>query len=421
MITWLAGYVRFASRLPVARAAEEDWIEQWQTLLVDFGIRRAVPLRVTGETGPMLCRLPRGYELLIPGPLWHELSPSERGAILRHELAHLARGDVWKSLAVRGLAYRIGSIRSPGGRCGGSTKRPNGPAIAQPRAKARPRPTPALLRLGEAAGRHAAYSPAVRGRPLVARIRRLLSTRSREDSSTKKALLLTACAGFALAAVVRVELVAQEQAPVAANVAVPGAQDDATPAAEGGAKTFTILGGVATAKPAQSMGLDALVNAAGSDGMITIGPDELTARGFSVAIVKPADGERLNVRGETAMGLETLVRVRPPLPGKVVEIGKSESPEGEKLQRLGFKSKVKKDQPLVTIWNNELSEKEIELVAGYATLLLDEEELKRLKSMIDRGPWPRKPFTMRRGRSRSTRSQSRKASRLFSAGGLATT
>ncbi len=116
VITWLAGYVRFVSRLPAARDADEDWTDQWQALLVDFGIRNAVPLRVTGETGPMLCRLPRGYELLIPGPLWHELSPPERGAILRHELAHLARGDVWKFAggARAGAAALVQSFRLVG-------------------------------------------------------------------------------------------------------------------------------------------------------------------------------------------------------------------------------------------------------------------------------------------------------------------
>ena len=136
----------------------------------------------------------------------------------------------------------------------------------------------ALLRLGEAAGRHAAYSPAARGRPLAARIRRLLSTRTREDSSAKKALLLTACAGFASAALVRVELVAQEQSPVAADFG-PVVQVSAAPATEVAAKDFAFfVGNDAAAKPAQPMGLAPLVKEAGPDGMITIAPDELAAR-----------------------------------------------------------------------------------------------------------------------------------------------
>ena len=61
-------------------------------------------MRVTVRIGPVLCRLPWGYQLLVPGPLWERLDPAGRLSILRHELAHAERGDVWKSLGVRLLA-----------------------------------------------------------------------------------------------------------------------------------------------------------------------------------------------------------------------------------------------------------------------------------------------------------------------------
>ena len=67
-------------------------------------VRRPIPLRVTDQLGPMLCRLPAGYRLIVPAWLWQRLDPSERQAILRHELAHFTRGDLWKSLAIRALA-----------------------------------------------------------------------------------------------------------------------------------------------------------------------------------------------------------------------------------------------------------------------------------------------------------------------------
>ena len=104
LCTWLAGYMRFVRRLPLGQAADDAWLAEWRELLAARGIVRTIPMRVTAEAGPMLCRLPRGYELVVPASLWQALSPNERACILRHELAHLERGDVWKSLAVRLLA-----------------------------------------------------------------------------------------------------------------------------------------------------------------------------------------------------------------------------------------------------------------------------------------------------------------------------
>ena len=77
---------------------------EWSSLLAERGVRHPIVLRVTDQTGPMLCRLPDGYAVIVPAWLWRRLNPSERQAILRHELAHYARGDLWKSLAIRALA-----------------------------------------------------------------------------------------------------------------------------------------------------------------------------------------------------------------------------------------------------------------------------------------------------------------------------
>ncbi|HEV3138622.1 MAG TPA: M56 family metallopeptidase, partial [Pirellulales bacterium] len=101
---WLVGYLRFVRSLPSGLPAEQAWLDQWNQLLAATGGRRTIPVRVTADLGPMLCRLPRGYELLVPADLWRELEIGQRGAILRHELAHFRRGDVWKSLVVRMLA-----------------------------------------------------------------------------------------------------------------------------------------------------------------------------------------------------------------------------------------------------------------------------------------------------------------------------
>ena len=44
------------------------------------------------------------YRLIVPADAWRTLEQSQRLLILRHELAHIERHDVWKSLAMRILA-----------------------------------------------------------------------------------------------------------------------------------------------------------------------------------------------------------------------------------------------------------------------------------------------------------------------------
>jgi hypothetical protein len=64
----------------------------------------SIPLLVSRETGPALCWSRAGHRLVVPESLWAGLSTSERSAILRHELEHYRRGDLWTALVVRGLA-----------------------------------------------------------------------------------------------------------------------------------------------------------------------------------------------------------------------------------------------------------------------------------------------------------------------------
>lgn len=97
---WLAGYVWFVWRLPSPIDGPAEWHDQWRQLLAQRGMSRLIPLHVTNRLGPMLCRLPSGYRLVVPAELWARLSPAGRLSVLRHELAHLRRGDVWKSLVM---------------------------------------------------------------------------------------------------------------------------------------------------------------------------------------------------------------------------------------------------------------------------------------------------------------------------------
>ena len=97
-------YVRFVRRFPASCETPPDWADEWTSLQLEAGLRGTVPLVLAEHAGPVLCRLPRGYRLIVPADAWRTLEQSQRLLILRHELAHIERHDVWKSLAVRILA-----------------------------------------------------------------------------------------------------------------------------------------------------------------------------------------------------------------------------------------------------------------------------------------------------------------------------
>jgi beta-lactamase regulating signal transducer with metallopeptidase domain len=116
--TWLLGaialaviaigrYWRVLRTLPLGSPADEPtWQAEWHAARAAAQLRRrqAVDLRVTASLGPLLHWAPWVYLVLVPRELWAALASPERQAILRHELAHLRRYDLWKSLAIRVLA-----------------------------------------------------------------------------------------------------------------------------------------------------------------------------------------------------------------------------------------------------------------------------------------------------------------------------
>ncbi len=147
----------------------------------------------------------------MPDQLWRELDDAQRRAILRHELAHLVRGDLWKSLAARVMvlphwfnpAAWWAVLRFDEAAEWACDRAAAGDEPATAYAKA-------LVRIGETAGTRTAYGHAIRGRTLAARVRRLLAFGPADDTRMKKAAL--AALGVLLVAVplVKVELVARE-------------------------------------------------------------------------------------------------------------------------------------------------------------------------------------------------------------------
>ncbi len=100
-----AGYARILLLLRKTVPAGDDLTEPWRCLLEASGMdARKIPMLVSdGATpfGPALIRTFWGYRLVVPQNLWSELSESGKSGILKHELAHFRRRDVWKSLFVR--------------------------------------------------------------------------------------------------------------------------------------------------------------------------------------------------------------------------------------------------------------------------------------------------------------------------------
>lgn len=209
---WTFGYIRFVRALPVGLPAPDEWEQQWAELLSAIHPGSPMALRVTENLGPMLWRHGKGYTLFVPGSLWGGLSPAQRAAILRHELAHYQRGDLWKSLAARLLA--LPHWFNP---CSWLAVRRFDEAaewacdqLATGQSTAVAEYARALVAVCDQAGNHQPYAPSVCGSGVARRIRRLLLSHTLEDSSMKKILVCLVVGLLLSAAAVRVELVGQE-------------------------------------------------------------------------------------------------------------------------------------------------------------------------------------------------------------------
>lgn len=211
VVVWGVGYVIFVRSLSARVPVDEVHQAEWHELLAAAGVRREIPLSMTEAFGPLLCRLPRGFEIIVPESLWRELTARERTAILRHELAHYQRGDIWTSLVARVLA--LPHWFNPAA-WWAARQFDEAAELACDRAAAGDDATTdyasALVRLGQVGPQATFYGTAARGRSLAARIRRVLAGPSTDDSLMKKALLIAGVLSLAAASVVQIDLVAQQ-------------------------------------------------------------------------------------------------------------------------------------------------------------------------------------------------------------------
>ena len=164
--------------------------------------------------GRRWCGGREGQKCSCRGELWASLPSPQRVAILRHELAHYRRGDLWKGALIRLLALRTGSIRWPGGSSGIWRSAPNGSATTQraaPITRAATEYAEVLLRLGQQPRNLGVWATAMRGGRLHRRICHVLSPAPKEKSIMKKSLLVAIPLVLLAGHLIRVELVAKAQ------------------------------------------------------------------------------------------------------------------------------------------------------------------------------------------------------------------
>src|SRR5204863_2663833 len=72
--TWLFRYVRFIHNLPDGEPVPDDWRQEFLSVLGDTGHRSEIELRITNDTGPLVCRRWDKYTLVVPKLLWKSLT-----------------------------------------------------------------------------------------------------------------------------------------------------------------------------------------------------------------------------------------------------------------------------------------------------------------------------------------------------------
>lgn len=210
-----AQYVRVVVGCRPLRDDEGTLAAEWQELQRVWAVGRRLPLVATRRVGPLLGRLPRGFALLVPQPLWGELTAAERQVIMKHELAHYLRGDVWASALLRllawpfayhPLAWRLVGLFDEAAEwaCDQRAVQEGGRvefARALTRVLAANIPETSLA-LGRCAQSH----------PLVLRVRRVLNPQSAEESRMRTMMMAGICLVAAAGSLIQVRLTAQDQA-----------------------------------------------------------------------------------------------------------------------------------------------------------------------------------------------------------------
>ena len=98
LLRWACLYGLFLRMTRQLRTSPDAWSGEWNDLLAEHDVRRKIPMLVSETLGPALVRRLFDYVLIVPGNVWKNLTPQGRRTVLKHELAHLIRKDIPKSL-----------------------------------------------------------------------------------------------------------------------------------------------------------------------------------------------------------------------------------------------------------------------------------------------------------------------------------
>lgn len=206
-------YVQFVRNMPAEQTIDEQWKAEWKALQKAAEIQRTIPLYMTEQAGPMICWFPSGYRLLVPKLLWSQLTQIQRASILQHELAHVKRHDVWKSLAIRILALPhwfnplVWRVVKQFDDCAewacDEAARRNSPSHVPEFARA-------LLQLGNDFENTLLMNLGAQGHGLAHRIRRLLVNSHQKDSMMKKLTIAMFVLGISTFSLLNFQLVAEE-------------------------------------------------------------------------------------------------------------------------------------------------------------------------------------------------------------------
>ena len=212
---YVKNYASVLYRLPLGSPpSEKQWLTEWDRVVRDSNVQKKAGFRITKDIGPLLCFIPFSYLVLAPRLLWSRLDPRQREAILKHELAHLTRGDLWKSVAIRVLAlpqwfnpfvwWAVRRFDEAGewacdDLAGGATGQDESTYAK------------ALLRVAEFATTPAPGAVAARGGVLSQRITRLITPRFKEETVMKKMIVPTLLMFLAAAQLIRIEAVAGDE------------------------------------------------------------------------------------------------------------------------------------------------------------------------------------------------------------------
>ena len=230
-VQWIRGYLSFLRCCRSWSCDRRDWTEQWDALLRSAGVEQAIPLHLGYGVGPALYWHPTGYRLIVPVHLWKQLSGAQRHFVMRHELAHYLRGDIWRLLFARLLALPHWFNPMAWSALRGielATEFACDDLASQGEDGASIDYAKALLTIGESQCRPPAWTTAGGGGCLSKRVSRVLSSSYTKDSRMKNSLVLAVSLFAALAALVRIDLVAQAgplQDDETAAAAAPDSED----------------------------------------------------------------------------------------------------------------------------------------------------------------------------------------------------